>query len=444
MELDSGQILNERYRITRLIGQGGMGAVYCGHDPVLDRPIAIKQLLTDPIIGEQPLEQMREQFLREAKSLASLHHPNLPRVTDYFTHGPHQYLVMDYIEGQSLQDTLKANSPGLDEDQVLDWADQLLTALDYIHQRNLVHRDIKPANIRLTPDGRIFLVDFGLVKSYDAAHPKTMTLIHGLGTIEYASPEQFDPDSHTDQRSDLYSLGATLYHLLAGEAPSSVSKRISDPNSFLPLRVHNGNISPEVEHVILRAMELERARRFASAGDMREALRQARQAHRVDSSATVNLPVPSSRRAHPRRWVALASIPAILAGVAIISIANQSNTSGASDHPISTNTSTMTSSASSGTPTGTPTGTATPTASLTLTPTSTLVPIFSATPLTPTAPAAGNPGGTSKTQNTPSGNPPRGQPTPKPERTPPGQGNPNGNDNPPGHSGNSGSNKPKK
>ena len=142
---------------------------------------------------------------------------------------------MDDIEGQTLQEIVQANRGGLDEAQVLDWADQLLSALEYIHGHHLIHRDIKPSNIRRTSDGRIFLVDFGLGKPYDPNNPRTITMMHGLGTPEYSPPEQYDPQSHTDERSDLYALGATLYHLLTGEAPFP-SRAALPIQSLFPLR----------------------------------------------------------------------------------------------------------------------------------------------------------------------------------------------------------------
>ena len=289
MDLIPDQILNDRYHILSLLGTGGMGAVYHAHDPVLDRDVAIKQLQIDPITGDRP-EQIQQQFLREAQSLAALHHPNLPRVTDYFITDRQQYLVMDYIAGQSLQELLQTARHGLPERQVLTWADQLLSALEYIHQHGLIHRDIKPSNIRLTPDGCVFLVDFGLVKQQDAASPGTISMIRGIGTPEYAPPEQYDASTaHTDERSDIYSLGATLYHLLSGHAPTTVSVRMSEPDRFQTPRAHNANLSPDVERVILRAMELERARRFASATDMRRALQLANPSEGTENGLTTRL-----------------------------------------------------------------------------------------------------------------------------------------------------------
>src|SRR5512139_2551150 len=227
---------------------------------------------------------------------------------------------MDYIEGHTLQELGQANAGGFEESQVLDWADQLLSALEYIHAHHLIHRDIKPANIRRTPDGRIFLVDFGLVKPYDPNDPRTTAMIHGLGTPEYSPPEQYDPASHTDERSDLYSLGATLYHMLTGEAPISVTRRTSDPEAFRMPRAANARISPELERVIMRAMELERAKRFVSANDMHAALQMARQSIPGESIGTVTLPpTPRTPLAEPRRAgiSRLAAIGLIVAAAAI-------------------------------------------------------------------------------------------------------------------------------
>jgi eukaryotic-like serine/threonine-protein kinase len=331
MELSTGQTLNNRYQVIRLLGTGGMGAVYFARDPVLNRHVAIKQLQADPITGELVAERFQAQFQREAQILASLHHPNLPRVTDYFTVDNLHYLVMDYIEGQTLQELVEVNSNGLEEAQVLDLADQLLSALEYIHAHHLIHRDIKPANLRRTPDGRIFLVDFGLAKPYDPNNPHTTAMIHGLGTPEYSPPEQYDPASHTDERSDLYSLGATLYHLLTGQAPVSVTRRTSEPEAFRTPRTANARISPSVESVIMRAMEMERAKRFVSANDMRAALQMARQAVPGDSIGTVTLPpTPRTPPAEPRRrgsgrLITIGVIVAALAVAIVVFLIAQAN-----------------------------------------------------------------------------------------------------------------------
>jgi serine/threonine-protein kinase len=331
MEHSAGQTLNNRYRVIRLLGTGGMGAVYYASDPVLKRYVAIKQLLADPIAGQSAALRIQAQFQREAQILASLHHPNLPRVTDYFSEDDRHYLVMDYIEGQTLQELVRVNTDGLEESQVLDWADQLLSALEYIHAHHLIHRDIKPANIRRTPDGRIFLVDFGLVKSYDPNDPRTTAMIHGIGTPEYSPPEQYDPASHTDERSDIYSLGATLYHMLTGQAPVSVTRRTSDPEAFRAPRATKAGISPEVERIILRAMEMERAKRFASASNMRAALQTARQAVPGEALGTMALastpstPLTPPRRARSSRLTAFGLAVAAVAVAVIAFLVAQGN-----------------------------------------------------------------------------------------------------------------------
>ncbi len=317
MLLTSGQVLSERYRVIGLLGQGGMAAVYCAHDRSLDRLVAIKQLRPDPTASEAALAQARHQFQREAQVLAELDHPNLPRVTDFFSRDSVEYLVMDYVEGEPLIDVVHKTGGGLGEDQVLDWAEQLLSALDYIHRHNLIHRDVKPANIRLTPDGRIFLVDFGLVKLFDPDNPKTATVMHGLGTPEYAPPEQYDSRlGHTDPRSDVYAMGATLYHLLIGRAPPTATQRISDPDSFRRPRALGPHISADVERVILRAMELQRARRFDNAAEMGAALRLARRHAPAETGMTQRLPrwVLTNRSVWARRTVLLAILALLVMG----------------------------------------------------------------------------------------------------------------------------------
>ena len=419
METVIGQTLNNRYTILRMLGTGGMGTVYCAHDPVLDRDVAIKQLQNDPITGQSAAGQIRTQFQREARILASLHHPNLPRVTDYFTDNQRYFLVMDYIEGQTLQELVQATPGGLKEAQVLDWADQLLAALEYIHAHQLIHRDVKPANIRLTPDGRIFLVDFGLARPNTPNYPRTMTMIHGVGTPEYSPPEQYDPEAHTDQRSDIYALGATLYHLLTGQAPVSATRRTADPESFRTLQQVKTNIAPDVESVILRAMEIERAKRFPSAADMRAALYLIRQARAVDPGHTTilpfgvlapvksvprSMPMPVSQKRHRRRLLLIGVLAALMSG-ALLGLAIQ--------------------------PTGvvpalTATLTATPTITTTETLTATLSGMETITPVATIAVlATATPGSQNQVQPGPAPPPvqatPAGKPTPKPKITPPGQ-----------------------
>ncbi len=261
--LDSGTTLYQRYRIIGLIGSGGMGAVYLADDNRLEgRRCAIKETRLLPHLSDQALQAMRDQFHREANILARLDHPNLPKVSDYFSVGNRDYLVMDYVPGPDLhQMATEANRERrfLSEASVLAWATQLCDALSYLHSQKppVLHRDVKPANIKLTPEGRVKLVDFGLVKPLDPDDPKTMTSLHGVGSLPYTPLEQYvDEIGHTDPRSDVYALGATLYHLLTGQVPPSAQARFLDPNLLIPPRRINSAISPEVEAAILMAMAL--------------------------------------------------------------------------------------------------------------------------------------------------------------------------------------------
>lgn len=344
MILTPGQILTDRYRIVGLLGQGGMAAVYCAHDRALDRLVAVKQLRPDPTASPRALEQAREQFQREAQILATLDHPNMPRVTDYFTSDGEEYLVMDYVEGQSLHEAIEQQGSGLDEDLVLDWADQLLDALQYIHKHGIIHRDVKPSNIRLTPEGRIMLVDFGLLKLFDPNNLKTATVMHGLGTPEYAPPEQYDARAgHTDPRSDLYSLGATLYHLLTGQAPATATQRVANPDSFRPPRALGANISADLERAILHAMELRVTHRFDSATEMRAALAELRRRKPVvEGSGTRRLPqwVTPPRRFFTRRLAPLAAFALLIVGGVLGLASGSGSGAGASASATPTNTST--------------------------------------------------------------------------------------------------------
>ncbi len=272
MPLTTGETLQNRYQIVDLLGQGGMGAVYRARDTRLRISIAIKELLPQPGLDAETLSHLRGQFEQEAQILARLDHPHLVNVTDYFDEGGRAYLVMKFIEGESLADYI-AREGALPEAQVLTWAGQILEALTYCHAQRILHRDIKPQNIVIQPDGSAVLVDFGLVKLWDPADPRTRTAIRGAGTPEYAPPEQYSGQGgHTDPRSDLYSLGATLYQALTGQVPPAVTDRMAFPQRFKTPRELNGRVSPETDGVIQRAMALPIDERWASAGQMAAAL----------------------------------------------------------------------------------------------------------------------------------------------------------------------------
>ncbi|HOV48664.1 MAG TPA: serine/threonine-protein kinase [Anaerolineae bacterium] len=272
MQLSAGQVVNNRYRIARLLGQGGMGAVYRAWDLTLNIPVALKEMLPDPSLSPQELAQLRQQFQQEALALAGLMHPNLPRVTDFFEWEGRDYLVMDFVEGENLA-TLIERQGALPEEQVLRWARQLLGALEVCHQRHILHRDIKPQNIIICADGRAVLVDFGLVKLWDPHNPQTQRIIAGMGTREYASPEHFGLRGwHTEPRSDLYSLGATLYHALTGKEPPSALARFTDGDTLVPPRTLGLRVQSRTETALLQAMALDPNRRFPDVPAMRAAL----------------------------------------------------------------------------------------------------------------------------------------------------------------------------
>lgn len=261
--LPAGTILRQRYKITNIVGQGGMGSIYRAEDLRLPgRLCAIKEV--QPEIGAAPevQEQAQEQFLQEASILARLDHPNLPKVSDFFQAEGRAYLVMDFVPGQDLRelimDTWGRGEP-LTEEQVMDWAVQIVDALDYLHTHEppVLHRDIKPANLKLTPANRIKLVDFGLVKLMDQDDVRTITVVQGRGTVLYTPLEQYGGDSgHTDPRSDIYALGATLYHLLTGQAPPSAKTRFLNPGRLQPPRQLNPALSESVSDAVLWAMAM--------------------------------------------------------------------------------------------------------------------------------------------------------------------------------------------
>jgi ABC-type oligopeptide transport system substrate-binding subunit/serine/threonine protein kinase len=273
MVLAAGQVLQNRYRVVSLLGQGGMGAVYRAWDTRLSIPVALKEMIPQPGLAPSMLAQLRQQFQQEATILARLDHPHLVNVTDFFEEAGNAYLVMKFIEGENLARSIEQGD-ALPETQVLEWADQLLNALAYCHAQGVIHRDVKPQNVIIRPDGQAVLVDFGLVKLWDPGDPHTRTAMRGMGTPEYAPPEQYDVGvGHTDQRSDIYSLGATLYHALTGHVPPTATRRIASREAFQPPRMLNQRISPATETAILRAMELTISDRFSTAQNMAAALR---------------------------------------------------------------------------------------------------------------------------------------------------------------------------
>jgi serine/threonine protein kinase len=278
--LQPGDVLRERYQIVGLIGAGGMGAVYLADDTRLTgRQCALKETHFWPNLSAEVVHAARKQFYQEASTLARLDHPGLPKVSDFFSIEERDYLVMDFVPGQDLLEILNnARREGrfLEQLTVLDWVNQLCDTLSYLHSRQppVLHRDIKPANLKLTPDNRLKLVDFGLVKPLDPHDPSTLTGLQGAGSLPYAPLEQYvDYLGHTDARTDLYALGATLYHLLTGIQPAGAQERFLVPESLPPLREVNPDVSPGVVEAISAAMALHPKDRPATVADWRQLLR---------------------------------------------------------------------------------------------------------------------------------------------------------------------------
>jgi serine/threonine protein kinase len=270
--IESGTLLQNRYLLTDQIGQGGMGAVYIATDQRFGSTVAVKEtFFTDP--------NLRKAFEREARLLNSLRHTALPRVSDHFVESDGQFLVMEFIPGEDLSALLEKNGGPFPVDRVLGWADQLLDALEYLHEQtpSIIHRDIKPQNLKLTDRDHIILLDFGLAKGA----PSNLSRVTNTGSVfgysrSYAPLEQIQ-GAGTDTRSDLYSLAATLYHLLTGVTPPDAVTRATavingQPDPLRPASEINPKVSAGIANVLTNALAQNANQRPASARAMAHAL----------------------------------------------------------------------------------------------------------------------------------------------------------------------------
>lgn len=270
--LQPGAVLQNRYSIVRVLGVGGMGSVYQARDlrfPNVTKYVAVKEIvnISDPNMREMVVKI----FEREANTLASLDHPAIPKIYDYFNQGDRSFLVMEFIEGKDLEEYLGQSAGMLAEETVIEWAIELCDVLSYLHNHQdgggqpdpIIFRDIKPSNLMLDQHGSIRLIDFGIARNYQTGQKGTM-----IGTEGYSPPEQYRGES--SPAGDIYALGATLHHLLTKQDP-----RVEPPFSFAerPVRKANPAISPEFEAIINTALSYNPADRFVSAQAMRDALK---------------------------------------------------------------------------------------------------------------------------------------------------------------------------
>ena len=272
MTLEKGSLLNNRYRIIEVLGQGGMAAVYRAIDENLSVEVAVKENLFTT-------EEYARQFRLEATILAGLRHPNLPRVSDHFVIEPlGQYLVMDFIEGEDIRQRLDRLG-ALPEQEVIIIGVAICDAMAYMHSRTpmILHRDIKPGNVRITPSGHIYLVDFGLAKLVQGRET-TNTGARAM-TPGYSPPEQYG-SARTDPRSDIYSLGATLYTALTNVLPEDALDRAMGRVELTPILKHNPKVSEQVVNIIQKCLAIHPVDRYQSAEELRFALMEARSASR--------------------------------------------------------------------------------------------------------------------------------------------------------------------
>ena len=282
--LAPGRVLQDRYEIMGILGLGGMSAVYQARDrrfPGVMKLCAVKEMKSHSL-DPQMRQIAIQNFEREANILATLSHPAIPKVYDYFSEEARSYLVMEFIEGRDLEAVLSEMTGFLPQEQVLEWSIQLCDVLQFLHDHNpaIIFRDMKPSNIMLDKHGRLRLIDFGIAKNFQPGQKGTM-----IGTEGYSPPEQYR--GVADQRTDVYALGATMHHLLTKQDP-----RVEPPFSFneRPISAVNPAVSPELIQIIMRALEYEPDRRFGTALEMKRSLVALRPA---ESAARYGAPMAS-------------------------------------------------------------------------------------------------------------------------------------------------------
>ncbi|MHB2017227.1 MAG: serine/threonine protein kinase [Candidatus Xenobia bacterium] len=321
-----GEIVQERYRIERLLGCGGMGGVYLATHLGLEDKVAIKEMNV-PFDDAEMMAELIRQFRTEGQILRSLRHPGLPALHDWFAYTSRYYLVMEFIEGRTLAEVIEHDT--YTEEDVLRWTSELCAVLNYLHQHDppIIFRDLKPSNIILDSRGHIRLIDFGISKIFNPADgTMTQTVIRGAGTPGFAAPEQYGVG--TDARTDIYALGATMYCCMSGQLPPCSVALSSGTAEMVPLEQANPEASPFVVGLVAWMMALNRNERPQSIAAVQEALAQRAIPERLPADDATIVPILLAQRIpaptrplalrellHLRRapWGALAMIFGILA-----------------------------------------------------------------------------------------------------------------------------------
>src|SRR5574344_1052355 len=257
-----GTVIDGKYEILKLIGKGGMSKVYLAMDKRLNKQWAVKEIQKNA--RDKNNQVVIQSAIAEANMIKRLDHPALPRIVDIIDNGNVIYIIMDYIEGETLNSVLK-NYGAQPQEQVIEWAKQLCGVLDYLHTCNppIIYRDMKPDNVMLKPDGSLKLIDFGIAREYKNENLEDTV---NLGTKGYAAPEQFGGKGQTDARTDVYCLGVTLYHLVTGMSPCE------PPYEICPIRNWNPQLSGGLEKIIQKCTQLNPQDRYQSCAELMYAL----------------------------------------------------------------------------------------------------------------------------------------------------------------------------
>jgi serine/threonine protein kinase len=303
-QIPPGALLRQRYFIDHKLAQGGHSAVYLARD-TLDGGafVALKEMRETQQTTEER-DTAINSFMREERMLAALNHPALARVRDIFVEEGHHYLVMEYVPGYTLEDEMMALQHPVEWRRVVEWGIALCDVLAYLHRQQppIVYRDLKPPNVMLTPDGQVKLIDFGIARWFYSARSRDTTQ---LGTDGYAPPEQYA--GRSEPRSDLYALGASLYHLMTGRVPESAPQRMNS-QPLTTVRALAADVPESVERIIQQAMSLTPADRYVSAEKMGEALEATVRPGAGSSSGRHRIPpptpIPDTMPQFPRRTTA--------------------------------------------------------------------------------------------------------------------------------------------